>query len=122
MTQIETDKFIVSACMEDGTKYLAIDRNSGGYSYWSDYFHSAEQFTQEEANRWIEDFKTQALKAPEPSSDGVLRPHHEVCSLLELNDKRTKAQAVVRVERLIRSPVSETIISGEIKKPKGFVY
>lgn len=122
MTPINTDRFIISVAVEGITRYLGIDRASGGYPYWSDYFSSAEQFSKEKADSWIEDFKAQASKEPVKSSDGTLAPPHEIYRLLGLNNLRTKATGIVRVELLIRSPILEITISGEIKKPTGFVY
>ncbi len=117
----------VVAIVEDNKiqNYYAIDSNSGGYPFYTDFLKSAECYNDQEKAQGIADRLNESSKKERTDTyrDGVLYPDAEVRWALDLHkDKKPKASGQAVVLSLNAQVVYSQPIWGEITKPVGFKY
>ena len=84
----ETNRWVI-ACLADGEKkpqFYAIDQTSGGYSYWTDNFESAEKFRSESAAEDRLEGESEAARSN--YSDGSSSPNRFLHSAMKLNNAK----------------------------------
>ncbi len=111
---------IVKNAKPEEKEFLGIDRDSGGYPYWSSGCAGAKLFGSEsEAMDMLQssDFKKDCVMG-----DGTKSPPRMIHNGLEINNSNMSAQGIIRIEEVSFVPVFSEPISGKIEKPKEVKY
>jgi hypothetical protein len=124
MAALKHKDTIVIAVVVNGEveSYYGIDQTSGGYPWFPKRLKQAEFFdNHEDAEKVVADYVEKA-KHPKPDNHGVIYPHGDVYSLLQLSNSKPSGSVELMIVDLVQIPTSSVTISGEIKRPTGFIY
>jgi hypothetical protein len=118
-------KFVIAITRNQGHTYrfFAYDPTSGGYPYWTADINSAHLFPAKDDEQLVKEYQAILHTKDSVSSDGTIYPNTMKHSGLELCYARPIAHGRLEVmEVVLQSTDVSDPISGEIKKPIGFVY
>lgn len=99
---------------DDPIEYYALDRDSGGYPYWSDNLSSAEFMSKDHALRLLKKHKSNEGRTDDMG--GWLFPPIELHMFLGVDYQKPKARKKIQAVKVVFETIRTEVIGGEIKK------
>lgn len=102
--------------MNDKNEFYAIDYQSGGYAYFTNFLKNAAFFSSYENAK--ERLKNMDFTKEAVMKNGVKYPPRLINECLGLNDKKLKGKCKIKIVEIKFETLFEQEFFGEIKKPK----